>query len=445
MANRCIRYSVGRFFLLTAAVALLNPGCWDVRAQEIVPEFTVDAISVRSDNDPSMARVDLYTRLPYRQLSFINTPNGFSSSYEVTVDAVHVSDGGRVRNLVNSKIWDADVVVDTYIQTQLDELSDFTTQAFELNPGSYVFEFELADKNSNQIYVRQLPVVVPDYSVATSISNITFLDSYDSETFEIKPRVDHIIGTDEGGFQIFYEVYSDNDRGVSVRREIIPIPNDTQAGLLDAESILPGDIYDETETIRLAEGKSQFLDKIPVEELKAGSYQVRVRVQDESGRVLAETSSRFVAWWTGLDSHIDNMDDAITQLEYIAKKKDITFIKNASSELERNQRFRSFWEKRDPTPGTKRNERMEEYYYRVDSANKHYGAVQDGWKTDRGFVYVRFGEPDHIRRKAHSFNFEPYEVWIYERMGRQFIFIDKTGFGDYELLVPIWDERTKLY
>jgi len=65
---------------VSAAVLLLSAGNQEVRAQETLPEFTVDAISVRSEKDATLARVDLYTRLPYRQLSFINTPNGVSSS-----------------------------------------------------------------------------------------------------------------------------------------------------------------------------------------------------------------------------------------------------------------------------------------------------------------------------------------------------------------------------
>jgi len=79
------------------------------------------------------------------------------------------------------------------------------------------------------------------------------------------------------------------------------------------------------------------------------------------------------------------------------------------------------------------------------SANQRYTSLIKGWRTDRGLVLVRFGEPEYVRRKLHSFNYEPYEVWVYERIGRQFIFVDKTGFGDYQLLVPIWDERTRLY
>ena len=139
-----------------------------------------------------------------------------------------------------------------------------------------------------------------------------------------------------------------------------------------------------------------------------------------------------------------DLDEAIEQLQYIAKRKDLDFMKAGRTDEERKSRFLAFWDRRDPTPGTARNERMEEYYYRVSFANRKYGTLEEGWKTDRGNVIVRFGEPDFIERRPFNFDVEPYEVWYYYRLGRRFIFIDRTGLGDYELWVPIWDERNRI-
>ena len=164
-----------------------------------------------------------------------------------------------------------------------------------------------------------------------------------------------------------------------------------------------------------------------------------------TGEVLDRARQMIVARWTGLEQHISDIDEAISQLEYTANRRDIEYMMEPESRAERYARFREFWDRRDPTPGTRRNEGMEEYYSRVSSANSRYGSVEEGWRTDRGFVLVRFGEPDFVKRKPHSFDYEPYEVWVYERIGRRFIFVDKTGFGDYQLLVPVWDERTRIY
>lgn len=434
-----------------AMAILLIPAALPAAAQEVAPDFEVDVITVRGETNEARARIDMYTRIAYDNLSFINSSTGFTADYEVKVDAFQLSDEGRIRNLVQSKIWDATLQTDTYAETQANDAFDFTTQSIELDPGQYFFEFEIADRNSNQAYTRDIPVRVRSFDGPVAMSDITLLDSYDADDFTIVPRVDGAVATDEGGFQIFYEVYSEGGQEVYVTKEVFRIrddgtlPTGAAAAAASGGSDSGNVAYREQDPITLPTGRSQYIVTIPVEDLKVGTYMMRVTIEDIAGNVLDTAGLPFAAEWSGLAQHIEEIDDAIAQLQYIAKKRDLNFIQDAPNEVERYRRFRNFWEKRDPTPGTKRNERMEEYYYRVSAANRQYGAVQDGWKTDRGFVLVRFGEPDFVERKPHSFNYEPYEIWIYERIGRQFIFIDKTGFGDYELMVPIWDERTRLY
>lgn len=441
--TRGVRRVVGLFLFILFMIP-------DVRSQDIVPEFFVDIVSARNDGSQDLSRVDVYAQIGYTSLSFISTANGFSSSYEMSFDAIQLSDNDRLRNVVLNRTWDGNIIVDTYARTQSDDHSDFTTQSFDLSPGRYIFEFELVDKNSNQTYVREVYTTVRGFDAPTSISDLTLLESYDAETFAIIPLVDQNISTSDGGFQVFYEVYSETAHDVTVRREVfrtmknhgVTLPaNWTGSGVDEADK----SVFQEDELTPVPVGKSQHLVSIPVDDLKAGVYIVRISLLGSDGEVLDAAEKSFLAHWTGLAAHIKDIDNAIQQLEYIAKRKDLKFILEAPNQVQRIKRFQNFWDKRDPTPNTKRNESMEEYYYRVAAANRHYGAVQDGWRTDRGFVFVRYGEPDFIERKPHSFNYEPYEVWIYERIGRQFIFIDKTGFGDFELLIPVWDERTRLY
>jgi GWxTD domain-containing protein len=316
----------------------------------------------------------------------------------------------------------------------------------------YIFEMQLADNNSTQTLVGEFQVVVRDFSASVSMSDITLLDSYEEETYSIIPLVDHRLTTADGGIQIFYETYSDAERELSIVREVLRVQKDAGVpelnGMLDTvvrEGVSASVEIREEELSVLPAGRGQQVVRLSADDLKVGTYLVRVSLVDPVDGVLDVAEKSFSTLWGGLDAHIEDIDNAISQLEYIAKKKDLQFIREAQSNIERLDRFRDFWIKRDPTPNTLRNERMEEYYYRVDSANRQYGSQQDGWKTDRGYIYVTYGEPDHIERNNHSFDYQPHEVWVYERLGRQFIFVDKTGFGDFELLLPAWDERTRLY
>lgn len=421
-------------------------------AQMVEADFEVDVVVARSDDGTNSPEVDIYTRVPLTQMSFINSSSGFTAGYEVKLDAIEWSEDDRLRNLVQSRIWNTNVTVNSYQETQSDNRFDFTTQTLPIEPGKYLFEFEVADRNSNRTYVRSIPVTVRPMEGAVATSDITLIDSYDETDFTIVPRVNARVGSDEAGFQIFYELYSDQPRDLTVIRSIRRTRMDGTAPIVptamaDGEVVEPDVVLTEEEDVSVTSNTNQFIVTVPMEDLKVGAYSVELSVVDPLTLEVLDTTERsFMVEWKGLASHIQDLDEAIAQLEYIAEPRDLNFIREAPNQVERIKRFESFWEKRDPTPGTQRNERMEAYYYRINAANRNYGvSITDGWRTDRGYVLVRFGEPDHIRRKPHSFDYEPYEIWTFERIGRQFIFVDKTGFGDYELLFNVWDERTRLY
>lgn len=106
--------------------------------------------------------------------------------------------------------------------------------------------------------------------------------------------------------------------------------------------------------------------------------------------------------------------------------------------------LRQFWAKRDPTPGTPRNERQEDFYGRIAEAERRYGeggaARVPGWRTDRGRIYIKYGPPVDVLSRPQAGNTGPYEVWKYTRTRPlKYVFFDQTGFGNYAL---IWtDDR----
>jgi len=47
------------------------------------------------------------------------------------------------------------------------------------------------------------------------------------------------------------------------------------------------------------------------------------------------------------------------------------------------------------------------YYNRVQNCNIYFTSYTEGWKTDRGLVYIAFGLPNSIYRDSNG------ETWIY--------------------------------
>ncbi len=424
-----------------------------LRAQEAVPEFDVDYLCKRGAAITHETQVEIYTRIPYPRLSFISTPSGFTARYEVSAEVSEIDAKARKSNVVLTRLWDGKVVAPTYSATQEEEFVDFTMQTVSLPPGRYVLGVQIEDKTSNQVFVRETPLIVRDLNKPVAVSDVSLLDSYDPDRYEIKPLVSNRIGTNDLQIKIFYEVYAEQGQPVTISHQVIRREKDGGATALQQVFEAPEDegpsevVYEKVDSSPLEGRTNQFIVDLPLEDGKAGVYEVLVRVEDAEGHVLDTASRTFTAQWTGLYEHLTNLDEAIDQLAYIAKKKEVKYIRAGETEGERYRRFMEFWKKRDPTPGTRRNERMEEYYYRVAYANEQYTRTSrdKGWQTDRGFVMVRFGEPDDVERHPFSFNAKPYEVWYYWRIGRRFIFIDETGLGDYRLLVPIYDERTRIH
>lgn len=61
-----------------------------------------------------------------------------------------------------------------------------------------------------------------------------------------------------------------------------------------------------------------------------------------------------------------------------------------------NDYLHKFWREKDQIPETEELELMQEYYRRVDIANKKFKEAKDGWKTDCGRTLILYGEPAYI-------------------------------------------------
>ena len=81
---------------------------------------------------------------------------------------------------------------------------------------------------------------------------------------------------------------------------------------------------------------------------------------------------------------------------YIITPEERQAFMQLSNDEERDNFIEAFWQRRDPTPDTPENEFKEEHYRRIEYANEHFAAGIPGWKTDRGRIYIIYGQPDEI-------------------------------------------------
>jgi len=133
----------------------------------------------------------------------------------------------------------------------------------------------------------------------------------------------------------------------------------------------------------------------------------------------------------------EEIDDLFDKSRYIATVPEIEKYKAVSTEDAKREFIYAFWKDRDENPSDERNENYLNYTKRVNESNAKYTALgKQGWKTDRGRVFILYGEPSEIERYPNQTDARPYEIWKYESIegGVVFVFGDLTGFSDYQLL-----------
>jgi GWxTD domain-containing protein len=123
------------------------------------------------------------------------------------------------------------------------------------------------------------------------------------------------------------------------------------------------------------------------------------------------------------------------EVVYIITNGERAAFERLTTKEEKEKFIEQFWARRDPTPGTPRNEYQEEHYRRIGYVNArfHEREGSPGWTSDRGRIYVVYGPPDEIESHPSGgpLLLYPYDQWLYK-------FIEGIGsnvtitFGDSE-------------
>ena len=140
------------------------------------------------------------------------------------------------------------------------------------------------------------------------------------------------------------------------------------------------------------------------------------------------------------------------EVVYIISKEEQSAFLALTTNEEREQFIAQFWARRNPDPRATNNPAKLEHYRRLAYANEHFACGIPGWKTDRGRIYILYGEPDG--KEAHpsggtsqrefwegggQTRVYPFERWRYDHLAggigpAEFEFVDRSLDGCFPLL-----------
>lgn len=375
-----------------------------------------------ASNENGKTRLDIFIQVPYSKVQFLKAQDGgFIAEYSVTVS---VFDENK-EQLIQEKTWDEKVETKDFSLTYSKDNYNLSMRSFYLPPANYFIRTSVEDKDSRREYFTENKFSVKNFEEKPAVSDIMLISKWKEEDHNKKiiPNVSKNVAAQQTGLQFFFEIYTLKPEKVNLKYSIED--NNENVILTDSESK------------SLDSGRTQIFHTMNDTDFSLGTYDLKVVIDDSNDTKIASVSKTFFSRWVGIPSSVKDLDLAIAEMVYIASPNELDKIKDAKTKKEKLKRYLEYWKKKDPTPTTDDNPVLDEYYRRVSYANEKFTHYIDGWKTDRGMVYIILGPPNNVDRHPYELNSKPYETWEYYTLNRSFTFMDDTGFGDYRLITPL--------
>jgi GWxTD domain-containing protein len=140
-------------------------------------------------------------------------------------------------------------------------------------------------------------------------------------------------------------------------------------------------------------------------------------------------------------NQVYSLQDQLQQIRYIADQNEWRAIKDTADD-QLKARLDEFWLRHNPHPDDTTNPSREVFYSRVIKADELFTIHKKlkGWKSDRGKIFIQYGQPDEIVGDIYPSGRYPYIKWYYYQEYKVFSFVDKSGYGNYKL-TDVWDEN----
>ena len=321
--------------------------------------------------------------------------------------------------------------------------------SFKLKKGLYKIVVESKDSESGKSFInRNTKIDARTIVSGINLSPILFVEPISTDTLLNKPREffpmnrgGSIILGHHGGC-LFQVISQDSTTDIHLSWHV----NSKKENDEDYPQELNGERFIQQSGTPIIQGQSKHVSistvrtsncsrivyiPIPIERLETGTYEMRITVTQGTSK--STKNEIFTIVWPLKPHSLYDFKLAVDAARHIATEQEIDSM-TAFSSSKSKAAFRAFWHKRNPDTTRAFNSAMAEYYRRVDETIKRFSSANetDGYRTDRGRIYILFGSPSMINRLLKP-NSAPTEIWTYSKLNQRFIFTDQRKTGNYIL------------
>ncbi len=362
------------------------------------PEIRVVTSGLIDEQDD--AKIDLAVEIVYGSLIYGKKEGMFEASGVLEVELVNTDPvHGTVERYeypVTIRREDSDIIYsqETYL----------LEKEYDATPGRYVINVSMTDDYTGKKITRTDESFIPDPE--QPVSNITNIristKSSSDEASEYQPATTYDITSEADSVKFLFQVTNnDPDNPIVIETQLIRFRSDTSsARRMNYNNYSPSSIYyrgidyDKKEVINssrrtLTDAGSVLIEYV-FSDLERGNYRFEVKSMPDTDR--EKYKARDFSVKSPNYPAIKKPIELARPLIYLMNEKEHDRLLEITDEDSLKAAVDRFWLSNIKNTSLARST-LSLFYERVEEANKLFSNYKEGWKTDRGMIYILFGSP----------------------------------------------------
>ncbi len=390
-------------------------------------QFYVDWSTFHHAGDSS--RVEFYYGVPYDQLYFQPLDEELVALFNVTLAMKGLtnqfSETGTIRKRARVRSFQEAVTGQRLFVDQFSVIAP---------PGTYQIQVNVTDTMKSGTVVDT--ITVPAFNQNLTLSSIQLASGLIKDTITGKIAIIpnppcRFPFTDRLKVYLYFEAYG-----------LVPDQNNYETRYILLTATTGDTILSSPPIARQKTSATTALTlELTLDSIKPGDYKLALQLTDKSSNKTTTAEKRFTIrdetpaapthytlTQSLQESLLKDLPESArhyyNEIQYLATPRELAYY-HSLSDSGKTAYLAWFWSRHNLT----------EFVRRMETVEKRFKTARTpGVKTDRGRIYVKYGEPDAVERKTMEMEIKPREYWFYYQQGLTFIFVDLRGDGNYRLV-----------
>jgi GWxTD domain-containing protein len=271
----------------------------------------------------------------------------------------------------------------------------FLVDSIYVEPGEYLLDVEVEDEGRRKktlfgllgkkyisSSLKDIPVTVPSYpSDALALGDPILIWDMNPrrEDVTFTPNPMQIFGLKNDTLSLYTAASAPESDSITVYLSVF-----NSAGEVQTEEDL---------TVAVVDGHADIFGAFDLNTYPSGIYRILIEAFDPGGSDAVTGKDFSVAW--ELMNWQKPRRDILVEARILLSDSEYAIFQTMSLG-EQEGMMSEFWKRIDPTPHTALNEKYETFTRRLRSADARFGGDVRGALTDRGQIFIRYGQPDDI-------------------------------------------------